>query len=132
MTIQNNSKGLSFPWILASGIINDPKSTQTEGSEDKHSYAAGDDAGQPGPLSLPLAVHERVMSGVDDREVLYCTMKRGTISARQRGCSIVYTMWLMMIKGGHIDDPRLKQTEGSNNRHSCAAPRREPELRPSF
>jgi hypothetical protein len=70
------------------GMINDPKLMQREGSEDKHSCAAGVEAG---PLSLPLTMHERVMN-VDDREVLYCIMRRGMRIACQRRRSIAYIM----------------------------------------
>jgi hypothetical protein len=38
-----------------SGIVNDPKSMQTEGSEDKHSCAGGVEAGL---LGLALTMHE--------------------------------------------------------------------------
>ena len=78
------------------GLINDPKSTQTEGSTNKRSCAAGVEARL---LGLPLAMDKRVMS-IDDREVQYCIMKRGMIIARQRRRSIVYIMWFLMIKGG--------------------------------
>ena len=61
---------------------------QTEGSEDKGSCVAGVEAG---PLSLPLAMHGRVMI-VDDLEVLYCIMQRGMRTACQRRCSIASIM----------------------------------------
>jgi len=99
------------------GLINDPKSTQTEGSTNKRSCAAGVEARL---LGLPLAMDKRVMS-IDDREVQYCIMKRGMIIARQRRRSIVYIMWFVMIIGGHNRYPKLPQMEGSDNKHSCAA-----------
>lgn len=89
----------SFGFWPAFGIINDPKSlTSTEGSEGKHSCASGVEAEL---LSLPLTMHERVMS-LDDREVLQCIMpaQRGLITVRQRRRNIVYIVWLLMIHGG--------------------------------
>ena len=90
-------------WHALGIIINVPKLMQTEGSEDKHSCAAGVEAG---PLSLPLTMHEPVMS-VNDREVLYYIMQRGMRTARQRRRSIDYIMWFLMIKGGHNERSKI-------------------------
>jgi hypothetical protein len=68
---------------------------QTGGSEERHSCAAGVEAGL---LSLPLTMYERAMS-VDDSEVQYCIIQRGMSALAMAQHCLYCIMWFLIIKG---------------------------------